>query len=214
MPQDMPQDAPHTIPATGSPLRVSVVSATNRHFISRLDELIDIHLAAMDYPKETHAQRKSLWIYNGSQPDFTCSMALLHRAEEQPDPSSPRQRCVGIGFTFRGSPNTWWYRQVARGLVLNGNSRTEATRILHAYAELSEIHVLPAAQGEGVGTSILNDLLERTPQNTVMLSTPEVEGEANAAWQLYRKAGFTDVLRNFKFPADPRPFGILQRTRS
>lgn len=210
----MPKDTPLTPPTTDSPMRVSVVPATNRHFITRLDELIDIHLAAMDYPNETHAQRKSLWFYNGSQPDFTCSMALLHRVEEQPDPGNARQRCVGIGFTFRGSPNTWWYRQVARGLVLNGHSRAEATRILHAYAELSEIHVLPPAQGEGVGTTILNDLLERTPQNTVMLSTPEVEGEANAAWQLYRKAGFTDVLRNFKFPADPRPFGILQRTRS
>ena len=195
-------------------MRVSVVPTTNRQFIARLDELIDIHLAAMDYPKETHSQRKSLWFYNASQPDFTCSMALLHRAEEHPDPDNSRQRCVGIGFTFRGSPNTWWYRQVARGLALDGHSRADIARILHAYAELSEIHVLPAAQGEGVGTKILNDLLQRTPQSTVMLSTPEVEGEANAAWQLYRRAGFTDVLRNFKFPADPRPFGILQRTRN
>lgn len=195
-------------------MRVSVLPANNRQFIARLDELIDIHLAAMSYPQETHPQRKSLWFYNASQPDFTCSMALLHQADSTPNPDDSRQRCVGIGFTFRGSPSTWWYRQVARGLALAGHPRADVSHILHAYAELSEIHVLPPAQGEGVGTKILNDLLQRTPQNTVMLSTPEVEGEANAAWQLYRKAGFTDVLRNFKFPADPRPFGILQWTRA
>lgn len=208
----MPQDTYSQPTPDDSSLRVSITPANNRQFIARLDELIDIHLAAMNYPKETHPQRKSLWFYNASQPDFTCTMALLHYVDEAPDPDNSRQRCVGIGFTFRGSPHTWWYRQVARGLVLNGYSHTEVSRILHTYAELSEIHVLPPAQGEGVGTKILNDLLQRTPQSTVMLSTPEVEGEANAAWQLYRRAGFTDVLRNFKFPADPRPFGILQRT--
>ena len=65
----MPQDTPRTPPAADSPMRVSVVPATNRHFITRLDELIDIHLAAMNYPNETHAQRKSCLLYTSDAAD-------------------------------------------------------------------------------------------------------------------------------------------------
>jgi ribosomal protein S18 acetylase RimI-like enzyme len=42
----------------------------------------------------------------------------------------------------------------------------------------------------------------------MLLSTPEGE---NRAWRLYRRLGFTDVLRNYRFTGDPRPFGVLGR---
>ncbi|MDC7103686.1 GNAT family N-acetyltransferase [Corynebacterium falsenii] len=190
---------------------VDTVPATNRDFVRRLDELVDVHLRAMDYPSSTRAQRASLWLHNSSYPDFTCAMAMLHSTAAPPDPSDSRQRCVGIAFTFRGTPETWWYRQVARGLAETGMTQLEISHTLTDYAELSEIHVQPNMQGQGIGRALFESLLPRIPQSTVMLSTPEVPGESNAAWRLYRRLGFTDVLRNFQFPADPRPFGILSR---
>jgi len=42
----------------------------------------------------------------------------------------------------------------------------------------------------------------------MLLSTPEGE---NRAWRLYRRLGFGDVLRNYRFTGDPRPFGVLGR---
>ena len=47
--------------------------------------------------------------------------------------------------------------------------------------------------------------------HTVLLSTPEVPREESRAWRLYRRVGFTDVLRHFHFPGDERPFAVLGR---
>jgi len=46
---------------------------------------------------------------------------------------------------------------------------------------------------------------------TVLLSTPEADEQASRAWRLYRRFGFTDVLRDFIFPGDERAFAILGR---
>lgn len=199
-----------TSPRVPDTVTVSVVPATNAQFIRRIDELVDIHLAAMAYPPSTHAQRRSLWFRNASEPDFTCSVALLHQRDAAPNLDDSRQRSVGVAYSLRGTPESWWYRQVARGLLEAGHSHLEVSRQLHAYAELSEIHVSPAIQGRGIGKALLRDIIDRSPQNRILLSTPEVHAESNAAWRLYRSFGFTDVLRDFRFPSDPRPFGILE----
>jgi ribosomal protein S18 acetylase RimI-like enzyme len=46
---------------------------------------------------------------------------------------------------------------------------------------------------------------------TTLLSTPEADEQRSRAWRLYRRFGFVDVLRNFHFPGDDRPFAILGR---
>ena len=45
----------------------------------------------------------------------------------------------------------------------------------------------------------------------MLLSTPEADEQTSRAWRLYRRFGFVDVLRDFHFPGDERPFA---RTRS
>ncbi|MER2206304.1 MAG: GNAT family N-acetyltransferase, partial [Rhodococcus sp. (in: high G+C Gram-positive bacteria)] len=49
------------------------------------------------------------------------------------------------------------------------------------------------------------------PERSVLLSTPEVYDEDNRAWRLYRRLGFRDVLRRFRFAGDNRPFAVLGR---
>ena len=65
-----------------------------------------------------------------------------------------------------------------------------------------------AASAAGV---LAGGLLADRTESNVLLSTPEVAGEENRAWSLYRRFGFSDVLRNYTFAGDPRPFAFLGR---
>ena len=68
------------------------------------------------------------------------------------------------------------------------------------------------SQGRGLGEALARRLLGRRPEANVLLSTPEIDAEDNRAWRLYRRLGFTDVIRGYRFPGDPRPFAVLGRS--
>jgi ribosomal protein S18 acetylase RimI-like enzyme len=68
------------------------------------------------------------------------------------------------------------------------------------------MHVLPAAQGAGIGRRILESLAERIPHDAMLLSTPDSD---TRAFRLYRRLGFVDLARNYLFPGDSRPFAVL-----
>ena len=190
---------------------VSLAPISRALFLRRLDELVALHLKAMGYPPEAFRQRRSLWLSNANHPHFTSLAALLHSPAEEPDPANPAQKIVGVCFGFQGSRGTWWYQQVSYGLLAAGMSPEYVTDTLSSYTEISEIHVLPRFQGSGIGTRLLTEVLGILPTRDAMLSTPEVPGENNHAWHLYRSLGFTDLLREHRFPGDPRPFGILRK---
>ena len=82
---------------------------------------------------------------------------------------------------------------------------------MNSYFELTELHIHPGAQGRGLGEALTRRLLAGRAEPHVLLSTPEINGEANRAWRLYRRLGFTDVIRGYHFAGDPRPFAILGR---
>lgn len=180
-------------------------------FLQRMDELIDLHLRAMDYGPASFAQRRILWTANSSRPGFTAAVALEHATATPATPTDRGQRICGIAYGFPGQPTSWWYREVHRGLCTVGYSPADASAVLSDFDEISEVHVLPGFQGHGIGARMMADLLPRLGSSTAMLSTPEVPDEANAAWGLYRSFGFRDLLRHFRFASDPRPFGILAR---
>lgn len=190
---------------------VSITTISRPTFLRRLDELIGIHLRAMGYPPQAFRQRRSLWRSNANHPRFTSLVAVLHSPDQKPDASNPSQRIVGVCYGFQGSRGTWWYQQVSYGLLASGMSPEEVTETLANYTEISEVHVHPNFQGAGIGTRLLTALLDELPTREAMLSTPEVPGENNNAWRLYRSLGFSDLLRDFHFPGDPRPFGILRK---
>lgn len=190
---------------------VSLAPISRALFLRRLDELVAVHLKAMGYPPEAFRQRRSLWLSNANHPHFTSLVALLHSPAEDPDPANPAQKIVGVCFGFQGSRGTWWYQQVSYGLLAANMPPEDVTETLSSYTEISEIHVLPRFQGSGIGTWLLTEVLGILPTRDAMLSTPEVPGENNHAWHLYRSLGFTDLLREHRFPGDPRPFGILRK---
>jgi len=130
------------------------------------------------------------------------------------DPSGTGPACaplLGIAYGYRGARRQWWCEEVRSGLLASARSATAADALLDGYFELTELHVLPTAQGLGLGEQLLRRLLAERSERSVLLSTPEVPQERNRAWQLYRRLGFTDVLRHFRFAGDGRPFAVLGR---
>lgn len=175
----------------GPPGRVEVRRMDAAAFRGRLRELIGIYLTAMRYPTELAGARSALWEEHSHRAGFDCIVAIGHD-----------EAIHGLAYGYRGAPGQWWYSEVRRGV-----SATVLPQ-LSDFFELTELHVQPAWQGRRIGETLLRRLADDRPERHMLLSTPEGE---NRAWRLYRRLGFGDVLRNYRFAGDPRPFGVLGR---
>lgn len=171
-----------------------------QEFAIALPHLVDIYIAAMDYNPSVREGSISRWRADLIRPGFSCVVA------------TDEYGIAGFAYGFLGTPDTWWDKQLRRALAACGGPTPEQEEILHNYFELAEIHVLPAKQGHGLGRALLEALAWNLPAHYILLSTPEVPHEANSAFGLYRKMGFGDFLRDLHYPADSRPFAILQST--
>ena len=174
-----------------------LVTLTVAQLRARLSEALDIYVTAMRYPKSTTEQRAPMWLTHMLRDGWRCVAAI-----------DPNDRLLGISYGYRGAPGQWWHEQVRRGLLITSGTAAVETWTRN-YFELTELHVRPDAQGHGIGEGLLRLLLEGVPDKATLLSTPE---GPTRAWALYRRVGFVDVLRDFLFAGDPRPFAILGRT--
>ncbi|HEY2700230.1 MAG TPA: GNAT family N-acetyltransferase [Pseudonocardiaceae bacterium] len=173
-----------------------LVTLTVAQLRARLTEALDIYVTAMRYPKSTTEQRAPMWLTHMLRDGWRCVAAI-----------DANDRLLGISYGYRGSPGQWWHEQVRRGLLITAGTAAVETWTRN-YFELTELHVRPDAQGHGIGEGLLRLLLEGVPDKATLLSTPE---GPTRAWALYRRVGFVDVLRDFLFAGDPRPFAILGR---
>jgi ribosomal protein S18 acetylase RimI-like enzyme len=183
-----------------------VTTAPARHLVElaagdlaeRLTEALHVYVSAMDYPPNTARQRRSLWLDHMRRPGW--------RAVGWIDAAGS---LLGVAYGYAGGPGQWWFEEVRRGL--RGAEAGEQAW-LSDYFELTELHVRPDAQGRGLGEGLLRALLAGTDRSRVLLSTPEYGPQApGRAWQLYRRTGFRDVLREHRFTGDSRPFAVLGR---
>jgi ribosomal protein S18 acetylase RimI-like enzyme len=164
---------------------------------SRLYEALGLYVTAMGYPKGTAEQRAPMWLAHMLRDGWRCVAAL-----------DETDRLLGICYGYRGSAGQWWHEQVRRGVV-ESSGPAMADEWMTDYFELTELHVRPDSQGKGTGEHLLRMLLEGVPNGRVLLSTPEGR---TRAWRLYRRVGFVDVLRHYRFAGDPRPFAVLGQT--
>jgi len=184
----------------------------------RLGDALAVYVDAMRYPRGTEDQRASMWLEHTRRYGWKAVAAV-----EAPDHSGfgdSTDRSVealasapllGIAYGYCGAPDQWWQQQVVQGLHRVGADRMRIAELMTSYFELTELHIAPRAQGRGLGEALARRLLADRAEAHVLLSTPEINGEANRAWRLYRRLGFTDIIRGYHFAGDPRAFAILGR---
>lgn len=162
-----------------------------RALLENLDEVLDVYATAMGYPPEIAELRRGF------------VAAHTQRSEFRAVATFDGDTLLGFAYGYRSRPGQWWHEQVRAGL----DPATYTAWMLDCF-ELVELHVMPAAQGRGIGQAQLTALLDGVRRRTVALSTPEGESRA---WRLYRRMGFVDLLRQYDFPGDDRPFAVLGR---
>jgi ribosomal protein S18 acetylase RimI-like enzyme len=180
----------------------------------RLAEALGVYVDAMRYPRGTENQRAAMWLEHTRRRGWQAVAAVeadCGDGELPPAAELAHARMVGVAYGYCGAPDQWWQQQVVLGLQRGGFDRPRIVELMGSYFELTELHIHPRAQGRGLGEALTRRLLSGRGEAHVLLSTPESNGEANRAWRLYRRLGFTDVIRGYHFAGDPRPFAILGR---
>ncbi|MGZ4528969.1 MAG: GNAT family N-acetyltransferase [Mycobacterium sp.] len=183
----------------------------------RLGDALKVYVDAMRYPRGTENQRAAMWLEHirrrGWQGVGVVDVELAEGGAA-PVPSAAELSnapLLGVAYGYPGAPGQWWQQQVILGLQRGGLPPQEIAGLMNSYFELTELHIHPRAQGRGLGEALARRLLAGRPEENVLLSTPETNGEPNRAWRLYRRLGFTDVIRRYHFAGDPRAFAILGR---
>jgi GNAT superfamily N-acetyltransferase len=173
-----------------------VVPWTADDLVRRLDDVLAVYASAMNYSAELVEARRGFITAHARRDGFRAMAALDEDGT-----------LLGFTYGYLSHSGQWWHDQVRTAL-----KRGERRYWLTDCYELVELHVHPDRQGHGLGAILLRALLDGAPGATVLLSTPEVAGQASRAWRLYRRFGFVDVVRHLRFPGDDRFFAILGRT--
>ncbi|MCH9729222.1 MAG: GNAT family N-acetyltransferase [Actinomycetia bacterium] len=174
----------------------------------RLSEALGVYVDAMHYPQGTEDQRASMWLEHTRRRGWKAVAALEVTAGSH----GTADPMLGVAYGYCGAPNQWWQQQVVAGLRRSGAAHAHISELMDSYFELTELHIHPRAQGRGLGEALVRRLLDNRGERHVLLSTPEINGEANRAWRLYRRLGFIDIIRGYRFAGDPRTFAILGRS--
>lgn len=188
---------------------------SQRDMQRRLSEALRVYVMAMGYPHGTEDQRAPMWLEHSRRRGWQAAAIFHAPSGTEATPAQERMdqaRIVGIAYGYRGAADQWWHQQVSQGLRKSGVPRDRISGLLDQYFELTELHVDPGIQGHGLGEALARRLLAGRTESHVLLSTPEITGETNRAWRLYRRLGFTDVIRQHQFAGDPRRFAVLGRS--
>jgi ribosomal protein S18 acetylase RimI-like enzyme len=184
----------------------------------RLGDALSVYVDAMRYPRGTEDQRASMWLEHTRRDGWKAVAAVdvpdhadIGDVADRSAPALAAAPLLGVAYGYCGAPDQWWQQQVVQGLHRIGADRLRIAELMTSYFELTELHIAPQAQGRGLGEALARRLLAGRGEAHVLLSTPEINGEANRAWRLYRRLGFTDIIRGYHFAGDPRAFAILGR---
>lgn len=181
----------------------------------RLGDALGVYVDAMRYPRGTEDQRASMWLEHTRRHGWKAVAAVevpdQHDMTDLAGVALAAAPILGVAYGYCGAPDQWWQQQVVQGLYRVGADRMRIAELMTSYFELTELHIAPRAQGHGLGEALARRLLADRGEAHVLLSTPEINGEANRAWRLYRRLGFTDIIRGYHFAGDPRAFAILGR---
>ena len=178
-------------------MTVALVDWDRALLAAHADEVLDVYAEAMGVSRTAARSRRSVLA------------AHLDRGGLHAVAALDGERLVGIAYGYLGGPGQWWHDQV-KAAVAQSLGREAATRWLGRAFEVCELHVRPALHGTGLGRSLLERLLELavtgTAAETAVLTTPDAETRAR---RFYRIGGWEDLVRDLRFPGDPRSFAVL-----
>ncbi|HEU4360630.1 MAG TPA: N-acetyltransferase [Mycobacterium sp.] len=185
-----------------------------QEMVRRLGDALGVYVEAMGYPAGTESHRAAIWLDHTRRRGWQAVAAV--EAETAGGRTPPPARLgsaplLGVAYGYCGAPDQWWQQQVVIGMQRCGFAEPDIARLMTSYFELTELHIMPRAQGRGLGEALTRRLLDGRAEASVLLSTPEINGEDNRAWRLYRRLGFADIIRRHHFAGDPRAFAILGR---
>lgn len=187
-----------------------LIDLSPRDMQRRLGDALAIYVDAMRYPRGTEDHRASMWMEHSRRTGWQAVAAVDVPCGHSGPPSADAPM-IGIAYGYCGAPDQWWQQQVVAGMRRAGLAQSEIGSLMGSYFELTELHIHPREQGRGLGEALARRLLSGRGEAYVLLSTPEIRGENNRAWRLYRRLGFTDIIRGHHFAGDPRAFAILGR---
>ena len=98
---------------------------------------------------------------------------------------------VGFIYGYQSRPGQWWHDQVRDSLINGGHGSWVENSL-----ELAEVAVLPAFQGRGIGTRLIDAFLLGVAQ-PVLLAVEAMESHAHV---LYAAHGFEDLIADFRYP--------------
>jgi ribosomal protein S18 acetylase RimI-like enzyme len=108
-----------------------------------------------------------------------------------------------VGFVY-GMPNNrvyWWSTVVQPYLRAAGQEAW-----LDDAFVITELHVHPRYQGQGIGRELITTLTDSVGQPRSILSAIDVESPAR---RLYRSLGYRDLARRVLFPSAPSPYVVM-----
>lgn len=108
---------------------------------------------------------------------------------------------AGMGFSTRSEPGQWWHDLVAAQVG------SEHPALQHAWV-LTELAVIPAFRGQGIGGRIHDMLLAEQGFPRVLLSTNH---DNPVARRMYEERGWTYLHPGFAFTPGDRPFVVMHQ---
>ena len=94
---------------TAAPEEARLVDLDPAELAARLDEALDLYVAAMGYPAGTARQRAPMWLEHSRRVGWR-AVAAIDRHDA----------LRGIAYGYPGAPGQWWYEEVRRGLRRGG----------------------------------------------------------------------------------------------